>query len=125
MNNDDSPLMMRSVSSLIFFAFKTCIVVAAIIFVVSWVIDSLESSATRVVDKVHDQIEASMRLGGPKFWAKVERELDHAADNSSDLTPEKKQKLIHDIRVIVARWHPFVEAAQTEMNTPVEAKKGH
>jgi hypothetical protein len=60
--------------------------------------------------------------GGPQFWGKIEQKLDRAADVSSDLPPEKKQKLINDVRVIVARWRPFIDAVQSEMQKPTNAK---
>ena len=30
-------------------------------------------------------------------------------------------KLINDVRVIVARWRPFIEAVQSEMQKPASA----
>jgi hypothetical protein len=48
--------------------------------------------------------------------------LDRAADPASDLPPEKKQKLLNDVKVIVARWRPFVEAAQTAAKSPSDGK---
>src|SRR5258708_25409339 len=47
-------------------------------------------------NKVHGAIVSGLgseTVGGTRFWAKVEQELDPAADPSHDLPEEKKQKL--------------------------------
>jgi len=89
------------------FAVKACIVAvvisAATIFTVDWIISDVGEALGNTVQ------------GGPQFWGKIEHELDRAADPASDLPPEKKQKLINDVRVIVARWRPFIEAVQSEL----------
>jgi hypothetical protein len=99
--------------NIIQFAVKTCIVAIVIsactIFVADWVIGSLQ-------DAVRE-----MRIGGRQFWSKIENELHQAAAASSDLPPEKKQRLLNDVRIIVARWRPFVDAVRTEMEKPVNA----
>jgi hypothetical protein len=93
--------------TLLLFAIKTCIVIvvvsAATIFVADWIIDDLREAL------------GSTTIGGAQFWGKIERELDRAADPATDLPPEKKQKLIKDLRAIVARWRPFVDAVQDEL----------
>jgi hypothetical protein len=60
-------------------------------------------------------------VGGRQFWVKLENELDRAAAPTSDLSPETKQKLINDVRVIVARWRPFIDAVQNEIQKPANA----
>ncbi len=52
---------------------------------------------------------------GARFWGKIEREFDRAADPAADLPADKKQKLLNDVHVIVARWRPFLDAAQSEL----------
>ena len=103
------------------FAVKTCIVAVVIsactIFVVDWIVSDLQDFSLQMMATVRDQIDTSS-MSGAKFWTKVERELDRAADPSSDLPPQQKQKLIHDVRAIIARWRPFVDAAQDEMQKP-------
>jgi len=107
------------------FAVKTCIVAivisASTIFVANWIMESLETSATRGLRALREEIRAEFQktpIGGPRFWGKVEQELDRAADPASDLPPDKKQKLVNDVRVITARWRPFVDAVTTEMQKP-------
>jgi hypothetical protein len=51
----------------------------------------------------------------------VEEELDRAASPASDLPPERKQKLINNVRTIVARWRPVIDALQ-EDRPPTEQK---
>lgn len=69
----------------------------------------LDDFATRRIE----QLERTV-IGGNRFWTKLERELDRLADPRTDLTPEKKQKILLQIKVISDRWRPFlVEAAST------------
>ena len=100
------------VGAVTMFAVKACIVAvvisAATIFTVDWIISDVSEALANT------PLGDTLR-GGPKFWGKIERELDRAADPANDLPPERKQKLINDVRVIVQRWRPFVEAVQTEL----------
>jgi hypothetical protein len=50
---------------------------------------------------------ANGKIGGSQFWAKIESELERAASSDKDLTPEKQEKLLANIRSIVARVRPF------------------
>jgi hypothetical protein len=111
------------------FAAKTCIVAlvtsACTIFVASWAIRNLEDSIARTISTQSRTISAQLTkipIGGARFWEKIEHELDSAADPSADLPPEKKERLLNDVRVIVARWRPFIDAAQSEIQNPVSTK---
>ncbi len=103
------------------FAIKTCIVglviAACTIFVADWVVGNLQVSALETIAMIRDEM-LSTPMGGSQFWDKVERELDRAADSRTDLPPKKKEKLLRDIRVIVARYRPFIEAAQKGWQSP-------
>ena len=103
------------------FLLKTCIVgiviSACTIFVADTIITSLDKIATRSIGNLREQWAATP-IGGHQFWTKIERELDHMADTASDLPPEKKQKLINDVRVIAARWRPLLDALQAEPAKP-------
>jgi len=94
------------------FAIKACIVAvifaACTVFATDWITDALKEALAG-------------KTGGSQFWGRIERELDRAADPDSDLLPEKKQKLINDVRVIVARWRPFIDAARNELQKPSSA----
>ena len=100
------------------FFVKTCIVVvvisAATIFVADWIVGSVEASVARTVST----LRAGMPIGGRQFWEKIENQLDAAANPASDLPPQKKQKIINDMHVIVARWRPVLDAVTTEMQKP-------
>jgi hypothetical protein len=110
---------------IIVFAIKTCIVVVAIsvgsLFVLEAVVDNLQEVAVHTISDLRRQITQTP-IGGRQFGSKVEEELDRAADPSSELPPEKRQKLLNDVHVIVARWRPFIEAIQSEMEKPASAK---
>ncbi len=77
-------------------------------------------SGAVVANKVHGAIVSALgseTVGGTRFWAKVEQELDRAADPSHDLPEEKKQKLLANLRVIVSRWRPFVAEIEPLFST--------
>jgi hypothetical protein len=103
------------------FAVKTCIVAVVIsactIFVAGWIIDSAELSIMHSINSVRAELQRT-QVGGSQFWGKIERELEQAADPASDLSAEKKQKIINNMRVIVARWRPFLDVVTTEMQKP-------
>jgi hypothetical protein len=114
----------NSSSWIVPFAIKTCLLAVVIsactIFVVDSIIDSVEDATARAVVNVRAQL-MDTPIGGQQFWIKLEHELDRAADPASDLPPEKKQKLINDMRVIVARWRPFVDTFERETQKPPSA----
>ena len=115
-----------------FFA-KTCIVAVVVsactIFVMDWIVsitatkvDELttrttakwEASVIRTLANVREQW-AETPLGGAGFWTKMEDEIDRMAEPSNDLPAERKQKLTNNVRTIIARWRPLIDAAQAEM----------
>jgi hypothetical protein len=96
------------------FLLKTVIVCLAII-VSGWIMLSLlDDLVTRRMEQLERTVRAATAIGGNQFWSKLEGELDRLADPKTDLTPEKKQKILSQIKVISDRWRPFlVEAAST------------
>jgi hypothetical protein len=62
----------------------------------------------RVVENTEAKMQQYTKLGGAQFWAKVEGELERAVDPAHDMPPEKKQKLLSQIHILVERWRPFV-----------------
>jgi hypothetical protein len=123
-NQTERPIEVHLPSGFTLFAFKTCLVAVVIsvctLFVANWIIESVEDSTARTIGNVRAQLKQTS-IGGRQFWTKIEHDLDLAADSSSDLPPEQKQKLLNDVRVIVARWRPFIDAAQSEMQKPTTA----
>ena len=98
----------RQSGGLLQFAIKACIVAVIVSASTIFIINS-------VADRFRDVFA---NASGRPFWTKVERELDHAAAPESDLPPEKKEKLLRDIHVIVARWRPFLDAVSSELQKP-------
>jgi hypothetical protein len=94
------------------FLVKTVIICAAII-VSGWImLDLLDDFATRRMEILERTVRAATVPPGHRFWIKLEGELDRLADPRTDLPPEKKQKILMQIKVISDRWRPFfVEAA--------------
>ena len=106
------------------FVIKTGLVAIITVFAALWIIDSVANTVRESVVYTMAELREQVQfpLGGKQFWGKIEQELDHLADASSDLPPEKKQKLINDVRLIVARWRPFIDAVQNEIQKPPNAK---
>ena len=106
------------------FAIKAGLVAIITVFAALWIIDSVANTVRESVVYTMAELREQVQfpLGGKQFWGKIEQELDHLADASSDLPPEKKQKLINDVRLIVARWRPFIDAVQSEIQKPPNAK---
>jgi hypothetical protein len=104
------------------FAVKTVIVAGAIV-VSAWImLDVLDDFADRRMQQFERTLRAATSLGGRQFWNKLENQLERLADPKSDLPPEKKQKILAQIKVISERWRPFLmEAAASiegETNKP-------
>jgi hypothetical protein len=102
---------------IVLFAVKTCIVAvvvtACVVFAADWVIGSAEHSFARSVRSIQQ-----ISIGGRKFWSRLEEELDRAAAPASDLPPERKQKLINNVRILAARWRPLIDALQDGKQAP-------
>jgi len=62
----------------------------------------------RLVENTEAKMQQYTKLGGAQFWAKVEGELERAAEPAHDIPPEKKRKLLSQIHVLVERWRPFM-----------------
>ena len=107
---------------IVLFATKTCIVAAIVtactIFAADWVIGSAEQSFARSVRSVQQ-----FSIGGRKFWARLEEELDRAASPDADMSPERKQKLIDNVRILAARWRPLIDALQDTKPAAAEQKR--
>jgi hypothetical protein len=90
------------------FAVKTVIVAGAIV-VAAWImLDLLDDFADRRMQQFEQTLRSATSLGGRQFWTKLEGQLDQLADPRSDISPEKKQKILTQIKVISDRWRPFV-----------------
>lgn len=80
----------------------------------------IASTVARSVERTVDQVK-SVKIGGSQFWSKLEDELDRMARPGNDLPEAKKQKIIADIRMIGAKWAPFVaelRSALPELDKP-------
>ncbi|MGA7486592.1 MAG: hypothetical protein WBW74_06590 [Xanthobacteraceae bacterium] len=101
------------------FAVKTVIVAAAVV-VSAWImLDVLDDFADRRMQQLQQTLRSATSLGGRQFWTKLEDQLAQLADPKSDLPPEKKQKILAEIKVISDRWRPFLlEAAASIEGKP-------
>jgi hypothetical protein len=105
------------------FLLKTVIVCAAII-VSGWImLDLLDDFATRRMEQLERTVRTATSLGGNRFWTKLEGELDRLADPRSDLSPEKKQKILSEIRAISSRWRPFLDEAVSTIEGDKKAER--
>jgi hypothetical protein len=98
------------------FAIKAVIVSVAIAAVLTVSGLFIASTAQSVVSNVKG-------MGGSAFWGRVERELDRMASSENDMPEAKKQKLLADIRVIGAKWHPFLVELHSALTQPDDASE--
>jgi hypothetical protein len=93
------------------FLIKTVIVAAAIV-VSTWImLDVLDDFADRRMQQFERTLRSATSFGGRQFWTKLENQLEELADPKADLPPEKKQKILAQIKVISDRWRPFLQEA--------------
>lgn len=96
-------------------AFAAKAVIAAVVTVAT-----LAISANILVSAVINQVRANILsdVGGNAFWTKVEDEMERLA-RGDGISPEKKKRIISDVRAISAQWRPFV----LELNAAVNAQE--
>ena len=98
------------------FLIKTVIVSAAIV-VSAWImLGVLDDFATRRMQQLEQTVRTATSLGGRQFWTELEGELDKLADGRTDLPPEKKPKILAQIKAVSDRWRPFL----TEVAAAIE-----
>ena len=96
------------------FALKSLIaiglVTAAVVLIGTLLVSKVDDTIARTVYTIQAQLApiTNAKIGGSQFWAKVENEIDRAANSSSAIAPERQQKLLSNIRAIVGRVRPFV-----------------
>ena len=97
------------------FALKALIVIGLIAGTLTastlWVSSRVDRTIRNTQEKVEQYaaiVRQNTKIGGEQFWEKAERKLARAAEPDQDLPPEKKQKLLSDIHVLVERWRPFI-----------------
>jgi hypothetical protein len=96
------------------FAFKSSIVSIAIVLSAWIMLDLLDAFASRRMQQLDATIHSATAIGGRQFWTKLEEELDKFTDPRMDISPEKKRKILSQIKVISDRWRPFlIEAASS------------
>ena len=80
------------------FLIKTVIVSAAIVLS-AWILhDVLDGFATRRMQQLEQTLRTATSLGGRQFWTKLEGELDKLADGRTDIPPEKKAKILSQVK---------------------------
>lgn len=85
-------------------AFAAKAVIAAVV-----TLATLAISANILVSAVINQVRANLLsdVGGNAFWTKVEDEMERLAKGDG-ISPQKKQKIVSDVRAISAQWRPFI-----------------
>jgi hypothetical protein len=111
----------RRVGSIGQFVVKTLIVSAAAIGSAWIMLDVLDDFADRRMQQFERTLRSAISLGGRQFWTKLENQLEQLADPKSDLSPEKKQKLLKEIQIISDRWRPLILEAVSGVNEPPPA----
>jgi hypothetical protein len=107
------------------FAVKTMIVAAAVV-VSTWImLDVLDDFADRRMQQLEQMLRATTSLGGRQFWTKIENQLDALADPKSDLPPDRRQKILANIKVVSDRWRPFMREAASTIDSPAPHEQRH
>ena len=89
----------------IFFA----VAAVAIIIMTNLITRKLEDLATTAENDLLCWQATLKGYSGAQFWANIERNLDQLA--KSDISEDKREKILSDIRVIRDRWWPFIAEA--------------
>ena len=95
------------------FALKVGIVVgiiaAAVVIGGGILVTRVDATIDRAIYSVRTQLGpmSNGKIGGSQFWSKIEAELERAASADNNLNPEKQERLLANIRSIVARVRPF------------------
>jgi hypothetical protein len=95
------------------FAVKTAIVSAAIMWCGLIAFDYLDDMISRRMEQLEVALRPVATIGGKQFWTKLEEELDKQADPRADLSSEKKQKILSQIKIVADRWRPFLMEASS------------
>jgi len=86
------------------FALKSAIVAVMVLLVLGLAGALL---AKRIEATARGVVSADLR-GGRQVWINLENSLERMADPSNEMSEERKQKLLSNIRVVVNRLRPFV-----------------
>lgn len=107
-----------SSDSIVRFAIKSGIVAVMILLVLAvsgaMLANKIESSARGVVG-------ADLR-GGRQFWTNLEQGIERMADPSNEMSEERKQKLLANVRVLVNRLRPFTAEIALLFSAPPPAR---
>jgi hypothetical protein len=101
-----------ALQSLGLFAAKVAIVVAAIVIGTLFVVSAISQRIQTATGSIH--------VGGRQFWSKLGQELERQAGPDTDLTPEQRERLLRNLRVIVQRWRPFIDVLKEESQSSAE-----
>jgi len=94
------------------FALKTAIISVAAVLSVWILLDLLDGFMSRRMQQLDATIQSTTSMvTGRQFWTRLEDELDKMADPRTELPPEKKRKILMQIKEISDRWRPFVAQA--------------
>ncbi|HTQ34199.1 MAG TPA: hypothetical protein VMI30_08525 [Stellaceae bacterium] len=110
--------------------FAAKIVIAAIVvtLALSYLIDNLVADVNDMLGarmaQLHAEIQSVNKIGGRTFWKNLQEQLDRAADPKNDLPPEQQKKLVEDVRALVRRARPFIDAVQSTLEEPTSKPAG-
>ena len=93
-------------------------------------VENAQAKVERIVQNAPAMMQQYTKVGGARFWERMEHELDRAADPASDLPAEQKRKLLAQIHAVVERWRPFMAElaplfADFQKSAPAVASPSH
>jgi hypothetical protein len=114
----------KGASPITVFAIKTAIVAAACVLSIVAIASYIDAIVESRIDQITQSVVLPGTIGGHDFWIKVEKALDEEANPKHDMPPERRKKILADIRVISDRWRPFIAEAfgqRTDEQPPTNA----
>jgi hypothetical protein len=104
------------------FAIKTVIVGVVGALSIWFVLSEIDDLVDKRVREIKETIESGKSIGGREFWTRFEEELERQADPKSELSQEKRAKLLAQIKTLSDRWRPFVVEALSVLDASKPAK---
>ena len=87
------------------FAIKAAIVSVAAIFPIWFALTIIETRLPELRDFAASKVSSRYVL------AKIEWELEMQAKPDAEFSPEQKQKMLANIKILSDRWRPFIQEA--------------
>lgn len=97
------------------------VVLVASDMVLEMAFTKMDDVLRRNIEIVRADIPSGKNIGARQLWQKFEYELTQAADPNVDMSPERQQKILAQMRVVADRVRPFASEALAIMLSTLDA----